>query len=66
MKMHSSKFFSLELLRETSENALEISGNLVPQKCGHPITKFLLNGWVYERYALLTVSTVLCRYHLDW
>ena len=31
MKLYSSEVFSLDLLREKFENALEISGNLVPQ-----------------------------------
>ena len=36
VKMYSNELFSLKLLREKSESALEISGNLVYQKCGHP------------------------------
>ena len=33
----SSEVFSLEFLRKNVENALEISGNLVFQKCGHHV-----------------------------
>ena len=40
MKMYSSDLFSLELLTESFENALEISGNLVSKKCGHPVKSY--------------------------
>ena len=34
--MYFSELFSPELLRAKLENDLEISGNSVTQKCGHP------------------------------
>ena len=44
--MHSVEFSSLEFLREEFKNALEISGKLVSQKCGHPV--FNLKHLFYE------------------
>ena len=41
--MYSSEFFSLQLIREKIENTLEISGNLVSQKCGHCDRVFALD-----------------------
>ena len=34
--MYSSEFFAPQVLGENFENALEISGNLIYEKCGHP------------------------------
>ena len=36
MKKYPNQFFFLPLLWEKFENALQISGHLVSQKCGHP------------------------------
>ena len=43
MKMYSIEFFSLQLLREKFQNALEISGDLVSQKCGHAAVVAAIN-----------------------
>ena len=51
MKMYSIELFSLVFLREKFENTLEISensGNLVSQKCGHPVSQIVIIACWYS------------------
>ena len=62
MKMYSSELFSLMFLREKFENTLEISGNLVFQKCGHPGNAFIdanLIVLLYERQFQICQENIL-------